>query len=194
MKIAGTMTEAAPKVIVDAVRYWQPTSTTSVDLSVVKDYIIELRERGFNLSLVTFDRWNSHDMMQQLKHYGINTELLSVAKKHYEDMALLVTEERVHGPDLKLLIDELLQLRIRGDKVDHPRKGSKDLADAVCGAIYNAIAKSRRDAVQEIEIYSYEMLEQDSEEEIKRRMGKANNKELIIPPDLQQTLDAMEII
>ncbi len=194
MKIAGTMTEAAPKVIVDAVRYWQPTSTTSVDLSVVKDYIIELRERGFNLSLVTFDRWNSHDMMQQLKHYGINTELLSVAKKHYEDMALLVTEERVHGPDLKLLIDELLQLRIRGDKVDHPRKGSKDLADAVCGAIYNAIAKSRRDAVQEIEIYSYEMVEQDSEEEIKRRMGKANNKELIIPPDLQQTLDAMEII
>ena len=194
MKIAGTMTEAAPRVIVDAVRYWQPTSTTSVDLSDVKDYIIELRERGFNLSLVTFDRWNSHDMMQQLKHYGINTELLSVAKKHYEDMALLVTEERVHGPDLKLLIDELLQLRIRGDKVDHPRKGSKDLADAVCGAIYNAIAKSRRETLQEIEIYSYDMLEQDSEEEIKLRMGRKHNRELIIPPDLRQTLDDMEII
>lgn len=194
MKIAGTMTEAAPKVIVDAVRYWQPTSTTSVDLSDVKDYIIDLRERGFNLNLVTFDRWNSHDMMQQLKHYGINTELLSVAKKHYEDMALLITEERVYGPEIKLLIDELLQLRIRGDKVDHPRKGSKDLADSVCGAIYNAIARSRKDQEQEIEIYSYDMLEIDSEEEIKLRMGKRRNENLIIPPALQNAIDSMEII
>lgn len=194
MKIAGTMTEAAPRVIVDAIRYWQPTSTTSVDLSEVKDYIIELRERGFNLSVVTFDRWNSHDMMQQLKHYGINTELLSVGKKHYEDFAMLVTEERVYGPDLKLLIDELLQLRIRGDKVDHPRKGSKDLADAVCGSIYNAIARSRRDALQEIQVYSYDMLEQDSEEEIKLRMNKKRNENLIIPPVLQNAIDSMEII
>lgn len=194
MKIAGTYTEAAPRVIVDAVRYWQPTSTTSVDLSEVKDFIIELRERGFNLSVVTFDRWNSHDMMQQLKHHGINTELLSVAKKHYEDFAMLVTEERVHGPDIKLLIDELLQLRIKGDKVDHPRKGSKDLADAVCGAIFNAIAKSRRDSLQEIQIYSYDMLEQDTEEEIKLRMGKRKNENLIIPPALQNAIDSMEII
>ena len=194
MKIAGTMTEAAPRVIVDAVRYWQPTSTNSVDLSEVKDYIIELRERGFSLGVVTFDRWNSHDMMQQLKHYGINTELLSVAKKHYEDMALLITEERVYGPELKLLIDELLQLRIRGDKVDHPRKGSKDLADAVCGAVYNAIARSRRDSLQEIEIYSYDMLEQDSEEELKLRMGRKRSSELIIPPALQNAIDSMEII
>jgi hypothetical protein len=194
MKIAGTMTEAAPRVVVDAVRYWQPTSTTSVDLSEVKDYIIELRERGFNLGVVTFDRWNSHDMMQQLKHYGINTELLSVAKKHYEDMALLVTEERVYGPEIKLLIDELLQLRIIRDKVDHPRKGSKDLADAVCGSIYNAISRSRRDNMQEIEIYSYDMIAQDSEEEIKLRMGRQRNKDLIIPPALQNAIDSMEII
>lgn len=194
MKIAGTMTEAAPRVIVDAVRYWQPTSTTSVDLSEVKEYIISLRERGFNLNLVTFDRWNSHDMMQQLKHYGINTQLLSVAKRHYEDMSLLITEERLHGPEIKILIDELLQLRIRGDKVDHPRKGSKDLADAVCGSVFNAITHSRRNSLQEIEIYSYDMLEQDSEEEIQLRMGRKRNESLIIPPQLQNAIDSMEII
>lgn len=194
MKIAGTMTEAAPRIVVDAVRYWQPTSTTSVDLSDVKEYIISLRERGFNLNLVTFDRWNSHDMMQQLKHYGINTQLLSVAKRHYEDMSLLITEERLHGPEIKILIDELLQLRIRGDKVDHPRKGSKDLADAVCGSVFNAITHSRRNSLQEIEIYSYDMLEQDSEEEIQLRMGRKRNESLIIPPQLQNAIDSMEII
>lgn len=194
MKIAGTMTEAAPRVVVDAVRYWQPTSTNSVDLSEVKDYIISLRERGFNLNIVTFDRWNSHDMMQQLKNYGINTELLSVAKRHYEDMSLLVTEERLYGPEIKILIDELLQLRIRGDKVDHPRKGSKDLADAVCGAVFNAITHTRRNALQEVEIYSYDMLEKDSEEEIQLRMGKKRSQNLIIPPQLQNAIDSMEII
>lgn len=193
MKIAGTYTEASPRIIVDAVRYWQPTSTQSVDLSEVKDFIIEVRERGFNLKLVTFDRWNSHDMMQQLKHYGIDTELLSVGKRHYEDFAMLISEERVHGPKLKLLIDELLQLRIRGDKVDHPRKGSKDLADAVCGSIFNAIAKSRREALQEIQVYSYDMLEKDDEDTINLRMGK-RKETLIIPPSLKNAIDSMEII
>ena len=38
-------------------------------------------------------------------------------------------------------------------KVDHPRKKSKDLADAVCGSIYNAISLSRRQTNQMIEVH-----------------------------------------
>jgi hypothetical protein len=163
MKIADKMTQAAPRVIVDAVRFWTPTSTESVNLSDVKDYILQLKSMGFNLRLVTFDRWNSHDIMQELKLYGVNTEILSVAKKHYEDFAMLVTEERVHGPGIKLLVEELLQLRILKGKVDHPRKGSKDLADAVCGAIYNSIAHTPRELDREIEIYTYSSLVEDRE-------------------------------
>jgi hypothetical protein len=111
---------------------------------------------GFNLKLVTFDRWNSHDIMQELKIYGVNTEILSVAKKHYDDMAMVILEERLSGPHIKLLIDELLQLKIMRDKVDHPRKGSKDLADAVCGSIYNAISRTRPETNGEINIHTYE--------------------------------------
>ena len=70
-------------------------------------------------------------------------------------MSLTLTEERLHGPKIQLLIDELLQLRIMKDKVDHPRKGSKDLSDAVCGAVYNAIALTLPDAEREVEIYTY---------------------------------------
>jgi hypothetical protein len=179
MKIAGEMTEAAPKVIVDAIRWWTPTSTQSVDFTAVKDYIIQLRSRGFNLKLVTFDRWNSHDLMQQLKNYSINTEILSVAKKHYEDMAMVVTEERLHGPRIELLINELLQLKItKADKVDHPRKGSKDLSDAVCGAVYNAIAHTRR-GNREVEVYNYASLRRDDYEQ-RNVISKDNN--LITPP------------
>ena len=179
MKIAGEMTEAAPKVIVDAIRWWTPTSTQSVDFTAVKDYIIQLRSRGFNLKLVTFDRWNSHDLMQQLKNYSINTEILSVAKKHYEDMAMVVTEERLHGPRIELLINELLQLKItKADKVDHPRKGSKDLSDAVCGAVYNAIAHTRR-GNREVEVYNYASLHRDDYDQ-RNVISKDNN--LITPP------------
>ena len=155
MKIGDKYKEAAPRVVVDAVRYWTPTASKSVDFTEVKDYITSVRDRGFNLKMVTFDRWNSHDMMQQLNVHGIKTEVLSVAKKHYEDMSLTLTEERLHGPKIQLLIDELLQLRIVKDKVDHPRKGSKDLSDAVCGSIYNAIAMTPPDSDKEVEIYSY---------------------------------------
>jgi len=153
--------QVAPKVIVDAVRWWTPTSDKSVDFTEVKDYIISLKSRGFNIKAVTFDRWNSHDMMQQIKNYNIHTEILSVAKKHYEDMALGIMEERIKGPDIKLLIDELLQLRILRDKVDHPRKGSKDLADAVCGSIYNAISRSQK-GDREINIHTWAGSKEDN--------------------------------
>jgi phage terminase large subunit-like protein len=126
VKVTDTYSQPAPIVEVDAVRFWTPTPDKSVDFTEVKDYILALRTRGFNIKVCTFDRWNSHDMMQQLKAYGINTEILSVAKKHYDDMAMVVLEERLSGPHIPLLIDELLQLRIMRDKVDHPRKGSKD--------------------------------------------------------------------
>ena len=155
MKIGDKFKEAAPRIVVDAVRYWTPTASKSVDFTEVKEYIISLRERGFNIKMVTFDRWNSHDMMQQLKAHGMNCDTLSVAKKHYEDMSLCITEERVDGPRIQLLIDELLQLRIVKDKVDHPRKGSKDLSDAVCGAVYNAVALTPRDLDPEVELYTY---------------------------------------
>lgn len=168
IKVGNQVKEAAPFVIVDAVRWWTPKSTESVDFTEVKDYIISLKHRGFDIRCVTFDRWNSHDMMQQLKAYGMNAEILSVAKKHYEDMALVVMEERLHGPHIELLIEELLQLRIIKDKVDHPRKGSKDLADATCGAIYNAISRTPADLNQEVQIHTY-----DYEDEIEEQQALA---------------------
>jgi len=143
-----------PFVVVDAVRWWTPTADKTVEFKDVKNYILELRSRGFRIKKVTFDRWNSFDIMNELKSLGMNSETLSVAKKHYEDMQMLVAEERIYGPRIDLLVDELLQLRIVRDKVDHPRKGSKDLADAVCGAIYNSILNTSR-GTREIEVHTF---------------------------------------
>lgn len=195
MKVGNDYAQSAPVVIVDAVRFWTPTSQKSVDFSEVKDYILSIRQRGFNVKLTTFDRWNSHEMMQQLKGYGMNTELLSVAKKHYEDMALIVAEERVKGPRIDILVDELLQLRIMRDKVDHPRKGSKDLADAVCGSIYNAIYHSKREKNREINIHTYSESVRDNY--LQEQQSKINN--LVRPPrqmpqELSEAIQNMGVI
>ena len=193
IKVTDTYSQPAPIVEVDAVRYWTPTKDKSVDFTEVKDYILSLRTVGFNIRLCTFDRWNSHDMMQQLKQYGINTETLSVAKKHYDDMAMIITEERLAGPHIPLLIDELLQLKIMRDKVDHPRKGSKDLADAVCGAIYNSISLTRRTSNEEVDIHTYDSLKWDREkkdETVVTNMIRAPR----MPQQLSEALDGMEII
>jgi len=195
MKIGENYKQAAPRIIVDAVRFWTPTASKSVDFTEVKDYIISVRDRGFNLKMVTFDRWNSHDMMQQLGVHGIKTEILSVAKKHYEDMSLTLTEERLHGPKIQLLIDELLQLRIVKDKVDHPRKGSKDLSDAVCGAVFNAISLTPPDADKEVEIYNYsgvfseelEQLRQESDARLKNTIKFPEKK--VMPQDIRDFFD-----
>jgi hypothetical protein len=196
VKVTDTYSQPAPIVEVDAVRYWTPTPDKSVDFTEVNDYILSLRTLGFKIRLCTFDRWNSHDMMQQLKQYGINTEILSVAKKHYDDMAMVVLEERLKGPHISLLIDELLQLRIMRDKVDHPRKGSKDLADAVCGSIFNAISMTRPDYNQTINIHTYESMSFENdfglqkEEEYVTNMIRAPR----MPEALQNALEGMDIL
>ena len=195
VKVTSDYSQPAPIVEVDAVRFWTPTADKSVDFTEVKDYILSLKTRGFNIRVCTFDRWNSHDMMQQLKQYGINTELLSVSKKHYDDMAMIVAEERVSGPAIKLLIDELLQLRIMRDKVDHPRKGSKDLADAVCGAIFNSISRTKQENDREIKIHTYESMSYDND-------SNGNDEETVLnmirapkmPSDLKDAMERMMII
>ena len=198
VKVTNDYSQPAPIVVIDSIRYWTPTPDKSVDFTEVKDHILALKTRGFNIGLCTFDRWNSHDMMQQLKQYNINTEILSVAKKHYDDMAMVVLEERLQGPHVPLLIDELLQLKIMRDKVDHPRKGSKDLADATCGAIFNAISLTRPDMNNEIQVHTYDSMFIDNElnEEPDAHVKYGNNiiKAPGMPEELKAVMDRMKII
>jgi hypothetical protein len=148
--------QVVPMVIVDAVVYWEPRVEGPVNLSEVKQWIQNLRRQGFDIGMVSFDRWQSFDIQNELKSVGIKTETVSVAKKHYEDMAMLMYEERLAMPAIELLFEELTELKImKNNRVDHPRKSSKDLADAVCGAIFGAISHTPRDQNLEVEVHTF---------------------------------------
>jgi hypothetical protein len=156
IQVINNYEQVAPIVVVDAVAWWEPKVEGPVNLSEVKQWIQNLRRLGFDIGMVSFDRWQSFDIQNELQAVGMRTDTVSVAKKHYEDMAMLVYEERLVMPSIELLFDELTQLKImKNDKVDHPRKKSKDLADAVCGAIFGAISNTPKNIDVEVEIHTY---------------------------------------
>lgn len=145
--------EPMPFIEVDAIRYWTPSTEESVDFTEIKEFILMMRARGFKIELVTFDQWQSVTMRNDLESLGVSTDKLSVNKNHYTELKVAMSESRVMGYRDDLLIDELLGLRIiKGDKVDHPRKGSNDIADAVCGAVYNAMANTQYEHSDMLEV------------------------------------------
>jgi hypothetical protein len=185
-------TQIVPFVIVDAVVWWEPRKEGPVDLSEVKNWIINFRRQGFRLGLVTFDRWQSFDIQQELQTVGIKTETLSVGKKHYEDLAMLYYEERVMMPHIDILLQEMSELRIVSDKkVDHPRKGSKDLSDAVTGAVYNAIAHTPRNANQEIDIHDWKSITKQHEKEFDDDLFSPAKE---MPRDIASFLDSFGLL
>jgi hypothetical protein len=183
--------QVVPMVIVDAVVYWEPRVEGPVNLSEVKQWIQNLRRQGFDIGMVSFDRWQSFDIQNELKSVGIKTETVSVAKKHYEDMAMLMYEERLAMPAIELLFEELTELKImKGNRVDHPRKSSKDLADAVCGAIFGAISHTPRDQNLEVEIHTFR--DRPKTQVDNERDNVIQYKP--IPKDIKDYLDSFEII
>ena len=184
--------QIAPIVVVDAVAWWEPKIEGPVDLSEVKQWIQNLRRVGFNIGLVSFDRWQSFDIQNELKAVGMRTDTVSVGKKHYEDMAMLVYEDRVAIPAIELLFEELTELKItkNGKNVDHPRKLSKDLADAVCGAIFGAISHTPRDLNLEVEIHTFK--DRPKTEFDKKKDSVIEYKPM--PKEVKDYLDRLKLI
>jgi hypothetical protein len=189
------MKDVYPIVRIDAIRWWKPSKENPMDYREVTNYILKLQQKGFNIKLATFDRWNSHDTMNFLEARGIPTELLSVAMKHYDDFLSVMYDQRLVGPKIDELILELKQLRRIKDKVDHPRSGFKDLSDAVCGAIYNAVALTPKPQSRVVDIVSYKSLmkeERKSQEEVEKNDGVIRPPRKM-PQELSENLDGISL-
>lgn len=185
--------ESYPVVKVDAVRWWKPSHDKPMDYQDVVNYILAVKKRGFDLKLVTFDRWNSNDTMNLLNTYHIPTEILSVANKHYDDFLSTMYDHRLIGPNIPELIDELRQLRYIKDKVDHPRSGFKDLSDAVCGAIFDAVAHTGKPVNEEVEVLTYAQLRAKvRQEEVAKAELDIRPGEVIKPPRNSQKPEWLE--
>jgi hypothetical protein len=192
LQIVKDYEQVAPIIIVDAVVWWEPKVEGPVNLSEVKQWIQNLRRQGFNLGMVSFDRWQSFDIQQELQAVGIRTDTVSVGKKHYEDLAMMVYEERIAMPRIPLLLEEMSELKIINDKkVDHPRKKSKDLSDAVTGAVFGALSHTPKNTNIEIDIHTWSRSSQRLAEH-EQRMVELDNKKM--PEEIRDYLGNFNLL
>lgn len=131
------------------------TTQKEIMLSEVRQFVFRLHAMGFRLS-VTLDGFQSMDTIQIFNDRGIETEMLSVDRdrKAYDTVQSLVYRGNLHLYEHKILHRELAELEESEDgrKIDHPFKslhraryedgvdfGSKDIADALSGAVLKAV-------------------------------------------------------
>ena len=136
--------------------------------------------RKFNVGLVTFDRWQSVEMIQSLRSQNINADFHSVKKSDYDTLMTTIYDTRLRGYWNELLVEEeLLKLRLfNNNKIDHPNSGSKDLADALAGATFNCMQHMAYDAEIEIEILTPDKMWEYDEDTPDKGTVKVYNKDL----------------
>ena len=130
---------------------------SEIEFSDVRKFIIRLRDEfGFNISMVTYDGWQSKDSIQLLNNEGMYAEELSVDKNNtaYDTWKELLYQELIKCYPQGIAEREAKELVINDNgKIDHPEKswerkqmegtdrGSKDVMDAIVGCVQVAYEK-----------------------------------------------------
>lgn len=114
-----------------------------IDFQKIRNFIFFLRSIGFWIRRVTYDSWESVDSIQQLRGAKFDADVQSVDRTAipYKTLRRAMAERRVKAPPHELLRTELIGLEhdVEADKVDHREGESKDVADALCGAVYGCL-------------------------------------------------------
>jgi len=141
----------------------------------VRQIFYDMVERGISIALCTFDGFHgSLDTIQILQQRRITAAHLSIDRTawkcvldpHYdggvkrastggqfldpwETLKSAMYQERISIPYHEVGMNELLQAEEIADKkkVDHPPRGSLDVAQAIVGSVYNAVVNEEADAI-----------------------------------------------
>ena len=117
-----------------------------IPYSKILAFICWLRDRGYDIPIVSRDQFQSEYIGQQLEQEGFDSPKISLDRTPDGYIALrdILIDQRVDMLDSTLLQDELVHLQrdsVTG-KVDHPVGGGKDLADSFAGCIWDAILQN----------------------------------------------------
>lgn len=122
----------------------KPPKGQSLQLYQIREFITDLVQLGIGVNYVVSDSYQSTDTLQLLNKQGIEAIMNSVDRKKdaYYVLRNALLEGRLYMPFNKILYQELVFLKEDEKKIDHPdffpdgTVGSKDIADAVCNALY----------------------------------------------------------
>ncbi len=148
--------EKLPVINVDLVYSWEAAPGEEINFASVRQMIVDLC-RKFDVAKVTFDRWQSIEMIQSLRAQGIAADFHSVKKSDYDTLMTSIYDTRLRGYWNEILVnEELLKLRLfSNNKIDHPSSGSKDMADALAGSVYSCVENIAVEQEVEIEVLDF---------------------------------------
>jgi len=136
-----------PLVYIDLILQVNPPKEGQIQFDDVEALISRLRgECGFRIPIVTADGYESAQFLQRQVSRGgaLVAERLSMdlSKDPYYALKNAVVDKtngrrRLSIYDYSVLIRELSKVEDRPAKIDHPYRGSKDVADAVGGVVWN---------------------------------------------------------
>jgi hypothetical protein len=146
--VHGAVHEMRPQVKVDFVAVLegdtglQPVAR-EVQIRWFRKLVWMLSAQGFPIGWASMDGFQSTDSLQILTSRGIEAELLSCDRANspvWKTLQDVMYEGRLQAYHHEMAIHEIQSLRrLSNGKVDHPDGGSKDLADAIAGAVYGAL-------------------------------------------------------
>lgn len=134
------------RVVVDHVKFWQPSKDKPIVNEEIESYIAKLSRR-FYLSQVSFDQWNSAASIRALQAKGIPAKLTRFTKRYkiiiYDYLYDLASSGKLCMPHHDLMKNEMLYLQRKymptGYRVFAKRDGTirtDDLVDALAGACF----------------------------------------------------------
>ncbi len=144
----GGVMDQRPIVKLDFVAAWEADVSAEpiareVQIRWLRKLVWQLIRKGFYIHRVSMDGWQSVDSLQIFEMRGIEAEKLScdvVQTPVWKTLEDVMYDGRLEAYFDELAIKELQGLRLLPNKkVDHPTGGSKDLADAIAGAVHGAI-------------------------------------------------------
>lgn len=113
-----------------------------IDADKVVEYITGLIDQH-NVVWFLTDIWNYPTALKRIREEGVMVEQNTVGTEEYgalkEKIYMAEKNEQKILPPNETLIKELKELELHnGVRIDHPKRGSKDIADAVANAVYYA--------------------------------------------------------
>lgn len=126
-----------------------------IQIRWAKKLVLLLIEEGFEIGSVTYDRFQSFESVQALNARGIYANHLSVDRNSeaYDTLKDIIYEGRLLAYKHELLIKEITGLiRLKNGKIDHLPSNSKDLSDALAGAVAGAIAIGGEEDTEESDL------------------------------------------
>lgn len=139
--------ESAPMVWVDFLLRVVPPIGGEIDHGMIRGLVYQFQSHGFSVGYVSMDQYNSAASLQKFAMKGIEAERVSVDRPMdaYDTLKSAIYEGRVIMYNYEPLLKELRELQKDNvkNKVDHPRNGKKDLADALAGVVYSLHTKYR---------------------------------------------------